>query len=75
MCVCVCVCVVRWYGVLAVQTQTVPDILNRDLCFCIRVAPLSYIAMLGSIVGASFLFGPGIGSGLAQFSLNTPSAC
>ena len=32
-----------------------------------------FMAFLGSIIGAAFLLGPGIGSGLAEFSLTTPS--
>lgn len=31
-----------------------------------------YFAILGSVIITAFLFGPGIGAGLAQFSLQTP---
>jgi MFS transporter, DHA1 family, tetracycline resistance protein len=31
-----------------------------------------YFAMLGSVIITAFLFGPGIGAGLAQFTLQTP---
>lgn len=31
-----------------------------------------YLAGLSSVIAASFMFGPGVGAGLAQFSLSTP---
>lgn len=30
------------------------------------------LGMLGAVIGSSFLFGPGIGAGLAEFSTRTP---